>query len=177
MEGLKEYIKDLLAAGKAKPGDLLILGCSSSEVLGEHIGKRSSLEVGRQIVKTVLSTTQELGLFLGVQCCEHLNRCIVLEEAYVNLHPELEIVNARPQAKAGGSAATSAYELFDNPVLVERVQGKFGVDIGDTEVGMHIAFVQVPFRHKVKYIGEARLTGLFARPKYIGGERTAYLDK
>lgn len=176
MEELRRYIQDLLKVGKAKSGDLLILGCSSSEVLGENIGKASSLEVGRQIVEIILSEVKKAGLFLGVQCCEHLNRCVVLEEEYVRLHPFLEVVNARPQAKAGGSVATSAYEVFEKPLLVERVQGRFGVDIGDTEVGMHVSFVQVPFRHRVKYIGKARLTGLYARPKYIGGARTTYLD-
>ncbi len=154
-------------------GKLVVLGCSSSEVMGVHIGKGSSAEAGRVIVKELLQITQEKGAFLAVQCCEHLNRALVVERAVAESH-RLCLVSAVPALHAGGSGAVAAFQNAKDPVLVECIAADFGIDIGDTFIGMHVRHVQIPFRPSIKEIGNAHISCLRSRPKLIGGERAMY---
>lgn len=171
--GVAGVFEELAQAAGLKAGQIMVLGASSSEVLGLHIGKATSAEVGQAVIAAALAVTRERGLFLAVQCCEHLNRALVVEEACAQAYG-LEIVSARPVPEAGGACAAAAYEAFSVPVLVEHIEAHAGVDIGDTSIGMHVKFVQVPFRPTVKRIGEAHVTALRSRGKLIGGERAKY---
>lgn len=170
---LQAYLEDFLVAANAKAGQIFVLGCSTSEMIGQQIGKASSQEVGERLIKVLHLFLKTKGLFLAVQCCEHLNRALVVEEDVLNRYA-LEEVSVIPHAHAGGSAATAAYHLFTRPKVVESLKAHLGIDVGDTEIGMHIKAVQVPYRHAVKSLMQARLTGLYARPKLIGGARAKY---
>lgn len=154
-------------------GDLVVLGCSSSEVRGKHIGKGSSEEVGHEIVSQLLELLNNRGVHLAVQCCEHLNRSLVIEREIAKAR-NYEIVNAIPHLNAGGSAAVAGMKLMNDPVLVEHIVAEFGIDVGDTFIGMHVKHVQVPVRPEVKELGQAHVTALRSRPKYIGGPRAHY---
>lgn len=170
---LKEYLDTLTEKALMKKGDVLVLGCSTSEVSGTEIGKASSESVAEALLSFVLAYVKEKGFFLAVQCCEHLNRALVIENEALLLH-RLEEVSVVPTWNAGGAAATVAFALMKEACVVEHIQAKAGVDIGDTEIAMHVKFVQVPFRHALKQIGQARLTAVYARPKLIGGARAIY---
>lgn len=166
-------MEEVLALSQIQPGQLFVLGLSSSEVIGGHIGKQSSLEVGQVIVKTILEIVAEHGVFLAVQGCEHVNRALVVERA-VALAKGLEIVNVLPSLHAGGSGQLAAFEYMVDPVEVEFVTAYAGLDIGDTAIGMHIKHVQVPLRPTLRQIGQAHVTALASRPKLIGGSRALY---
>lgn len=170
---LKTAMGEFLNEAGLKAGHLVVLGCSTSEIQGGRIGKASSPETGVAVIRAVMETLAPHGLHLAVQCCEHLNRALVVEETVMEKFG-LEPVTVLPTYKAGGSAATAAYQLFKQPVVVEYVIAQAGLDIGDTEIGMHIAPVQVPLRLPSKRIGEAALTCLKRRPKFIGGPRARY---
>ncbi len=152
---------------------VVVLGCSSSEVMGAHIGKGSSAEAGRVIVGELLALIKEREAFLAVQCCEHLNRALVVERALADAH-NLAIVSAVPALHAGGACAVAAFQNATSPVLVEHIAADVGIDIGDTFIGMHVRHVQIPFRPSIKEIGSAHVTCLRHRPKLIGGERAEY---
>ncbi len=158
----------------SRPGDIFVLGCSTSEVLGMQIGKGSSQEVGSLIIETLIPIVKAHGFHLAVQGCEHINRSLVVERN-VMLQNRLEEVNVVPALHAGGACSVAAYEQFEQPVMVEHITGTLGFDIGDTEIGMHIKHVQRPVRLSVRMIGEARVTALMYRPKLIGGERAQYV--
>lgn len=162
---------ELIDKAKLKKGDILVVGCSTSEVVGSKIGTNSDPDTALNIFNGIYSVTQEKGIFLAVQCCEHLNRAIVTER---NALPFAEIVNAVPQKKAGGSLATVAYQNFNQPILVEEIKADAGMDIGDTFIGMHIKKVAVPVRLSINSIGEAHLTCVRTRPKFVGGSRAVY---
>ena len=162
---------ELIDKAKLKKGDILVVGCSTSEVVGSKIGTNSDPDTALNIFNGIYSVTQEKGIFLAVQCCEHLNRAIVTER---NALPFAEIVNAVPQKKAGGSLATVAYQNFSQPILVEEIKADAGMDIGDTFIGMHIKKVAVPVRLSINSIGEAHLTCVRTRPKFVGGSRAVY---
>lgn len=164
---------ELLETAKLKEKDLFVVGCSSSEIGGEKIGTHSSTELAQAVLEGIYPLLKERGIFLAAQCCEHLNRAIVLEQEAAEYY-RLPIVNAVPQPKAGGSFATAAYAAFRRPVAVERIQAQAGMDIGGTLIGMHLAPVAVPVRLSLNHIGEAVLICARTRPKYIGGERTHY---
>lgn len=166
-------MSQLLEMARPRPQELVVVGCSSSEVAGNRIGSASSPEIARAILEGLYPLLQERGLYLAAQCCEHLNRALIVErEAAVQYR--LEIVNAVPQPKAGGSFAAAAYEAFSDPVAVEEVRAICGLDIGNTLIGMHLARVAVPVRLDIPQIGEAPLVCARTRPKFIGGERTHY---
>ena len=167
---------ELYEKSKLKPGDLIVIGCSSSEILGEHIGKGSSPDAAKAVLEGVLPFVKEKGLFLAAQCCEHLNRALVLEREAAEKFGYDEVC-VRPMPKAGGSFATAVYESLAEPVVVEHVKAKAGLDIGCTLIGMHLKDVAVPLRLSVKKIGEAHLNAAFTRPKLIGGERANYPEK
>lgn len=154
-----------------KPGNILVVGCSTSEVLGSKIGSNSSPEVAKHIFEAIHAYTQQHGLHLAVQCCEHLNRAIIIERAAV---PYAEAVNVVPQPKAGGSLATQAYASFTDPIALEEIRADAGIDIGLTLIGMHLKKVAVPVRLEHNCIGEALIVAARTRPKFIGGVRAAY---
>ena len=149
-------------------GSIFVLGLSSSEVLGGHIGKNSSLEIGEVIVKTLLDGLSEQGIYLAVQGCEHLNRALVVERELAE-KKDLEIVNVLPSLHAGGSGQLAAFKYMKDPVEVEFITAHAGLDIGDTAIGMHVKHVQIPIRPVLKEIGSAHVTALASRPKLIGG--------
>jgi uncharacterized protein (TIGR01440 family) len=171
---INSALAELLHIANLKPKQILVVGCSSSEIQGKRIGSCSSIEIGKGVFAGLIHLLQTNGLFLAVQCCEHLNRCLVVEKECAELY-NLEIVNVVPALKAGGSLATTAYTEFKEPVVVERISAHAGMDIGDTFIGMHLRPVAVPVRPQVKSIGEANLTMARTRPKLIGGERAKYL--
>lgn len=164
-------VKELIEIAKLEKGDIMVVGCSTSEVLGSKIGTNSNPDTAQQIFDGLYAPLKEKGIFLAVQCCEHLNRAVVTER---NALPFAEKVNVVPQKKAGGSLATVAYNSFEQPIVVEEIKADAGMDIGDTFIGMHLKKVAVPVRLSVKSIGEAHLTCARVRPKFIGGIRAIY---
>ena len=168
--------KELIALSGLKAGGLLAVGCSSSEIAGEKIGTHSAPEVGRQVAEGILAACREAGVYLAAQCCEHLNRALIVERAVAEQRG-YSVVNAVPQPKAGGSFAAAVYQLFRDPVAVEHVAAEAGLDIGGTLIGMHLKEVAVPCRLQQGKIGNARLLAARTRPKFIGGERAQYDDR
>lgn len=166
--------KELIEAADLKKGQIVIVGCSTSEVCGSKIGTDSRPEVAAEIADGILSVLNEHGIYLAAQCCEHLNRAIIVERAAV---PFAEPVNVVPQPKAGGSFATALYAKLSDPVALEEIKADAGLDIGGTLIGMHLKKVAVPLRLPVKQIGEAPLLAARTRPKYIGGSRAQYDEK
>ncbi|TKN19669.1 TIGR01440 family protein [Enterococcus sp. VV15] len=170
---LTEMVNDVLTEANLKAGDLFVLGCSTSEVVGGHIGKNSSAEVGQWIIQTLKEILDPLNISLAVQGCEHLNRALVVERAVAE-NKQFEIVSVKPALHAGGACSVAAFEQFSNPVEVEHVVAQAGIDIGDTAIGMHVKHVQVPVRPRNNTLGAAHVTALRSRPKFIGGPRAVY---
>ena len=172
-------VSEILEASRIKPGDIFVVGCSSSEVLGEKIGTDTNLDVAGAIYDGVIKALNEKAeqpIFLAAQCCEHLNRALVVERACMEKYG-FEQVNAIPQPNhAGGAFTTVAYQRMQDPVLVESIEarGQAGIDIGGTLIGMHIHPVVVPLRISLKKIGEANIICARRRPKYVGGQRAIY---
>lgn len=169
-------VSELVEAAGLRAGDILVIGCSSSEVMGEHIGKGSSVDAAKAVFEGIYPLLQSRGIYLAAQCCEHLNRAIILEEKAAEKYG-YEIVNVRPRPKAGGSFATTVWENLESPVAVEHIKAKAGMDIGSTLIGMHLKEVAVPVRLSVKQIGQASLVCARTRPRFIGGERANYIDE
>lgn len=167
-------VRDLLAVAKLESGDTLVVGCSSSEVANMRIGSFSSEEIGSCIAAAILDELAGTGIYLAAQCCEHLNRALIVEKQYAKEN-RIPIVNVVPQLKAGGSFATAVYAQLREPVAIERIQAQAGIDIGDTLIGMHLAPVAVPVRTAHSLIGGAHVVMARTRAKYIGGERACYL--
>ena len=163
--------EELCEKARLGPGSILVVGCSTSEVRGSRIGTDSAPATGESLVEAILSVLEPKGVYLAAQCCEHLNRCIIVERSAV---PGLEPVNVVPQPKAGGSFATQAWRAFGRPAAVERVRANAGMDIGGTLIGMHLREVAVPVRLSLDRIGAALLLCARTRPRYIGGSRAAY---
>ena len=172
----RQAMEELLQAAHLIPGNVVVIGCSSSEILGEKIGTHSSTEAAQAVLDGILPVLKENQLFLAAQCCEHLNRALIVEQELAE-RLGIDIVNVVPQPKAGGSFATAAYLSMQNPVAVEHIRADAGLDIGDTFIGMHIREVAVPVRLSLKEIGSAHLTAVRRRPKSIGGERAVYNPK
>ena len=174
-EQAENAVRELLEVSKLRPGDLLVIGCSSSEIMGERIGKGSSMEAAQAVYAGIAPVLEEKGILLAVQCCEHLNRALILDAAAAETYG-YEPVNVRPWAHAGGSFATTVWEHMDCPVAVEHIRAAAGMDIGDTLIGMHLKEVAVPVRLATKQIGLANLVCARTRPRFIGGERAHYVD-
>lgn len=166
--------RELLEAANPAPGDFFVVGCSSSEIVGGHIGKNSSLDAAAAVYAGIAPLVKERGLWLAAQCCEHLNRALIVEKAA--LPPFTPVVNVLPQPHAGGSWATNCWRTFKDPVLVEEVKAAAGMDIGGTLIGMHLRRVAVPVRLSLDHIGEAILLCARTRPPFIGGSRAVYSD-
>ncbi len=172
----EEAVSELLAVAKLKPGDLFVIGCSSSEIMGERIGKGSSMEAAQAVYAGIVPALEAQGVLLAAQCCEHLNRALIVEQSTAKKFG-YEPVNVRPWAHAGGSFATTAWENMEHPVAVEHIRASAGMDIGDTLIGMHLKDVAVPVRLSRKKIGQANLVCARTRPKFIGGDRAQYADE
>ncbi len=165
---------EIIEIAKLKKGQILVVGCSSSEVCGSKIGSDSNLEVARMVFAGIYEEARKNGVYVAAQCCEHLNRAIIIERSAVK---DEDIVNVVPFVKAGGSFATTAYAEFEKPVAVEEIKADAGIDIGDTLIGMHLKRVAVPVRLVNNMIGEARVVAARVRPKFIGGERAHYDER
>ena len=172
IEQAKAVITEICEKANLKKDSILVVGCSTSEVLGGVIGHNSSVEMGEALFNAINSVLTEKGIFLAAQCCEHLNRAIIIEkDALPNGY---ETVNLLPQPKAGGSFATAAFGGFKNPVAVESIKADAGIDIGFTLIGMHLKNVAVPVRLENNKIGNAYIVAARTRAKFIGGERAHY---
>lgn len=167
--------RELVEAASLKAGQLMVIGCSSSEMVGERIGKGSSLDAAKAAFEGIYPILQQNGVELAVQCCEHLNRVLIMERESAEKRG-YEIVSVMPQPKAGGSFATCAWESFSDPVAVEEIRADAGLDIGGTLIGMHLKRVAVPVRLSIKQIGEANILCARTRPKYVGGPRAVYKE-
>ena len=170
-EQAQAAVRELCERAGLRAGDRLVVGCSSSEVLGHQVGSFSSPEAAEEIVQGLLEVLNERGIFLAAQCCEHLNRALIIERAALCGE---EVVNVVPQPKAGGSFATAAYRQFAEPVAIEHIRADAGLDIGSTLIGMHLKRVAVPVRLSMNKIGEANIICARVRPKFIGGCRAVY---
>ncbi|KRL04804.1 TIGR01440 family protein [Liquorilactobacillus oeni] len=170
---IQTALDELLAVAGLNEGDLFVLGCSTSEIQGDKIGKNSNLDIGRVVVRTILKKLKPLKINLAVQGCEHLNRALVVEKE-VAKKLGFEIVTVFPSLHAGGASQVAAFECFQEPVEVEHIVAQAGMDVGDTSIGMHVKFVQIPVRTSITEIGAAHTTYLKSRPKLIGGQRAKY---
>ncbi len=171
---VENVFNELIEKSIIHPEDLLVIGCSSSEVAGRMLGTFSSEEIGFTIAETLYEECKKHGIHMAAQCCEHLNRALIIERE-VAIKRGYEIVSVVPKLKAGGSFATAAYKLLPDAVPVEHIKAELGIDIGDVMIGMHLKDVAVPVRTETKQIGEARVVCAKTRPKLIGGERAEYL--
>lgn len=169
----KKAVEELLETANLEKGDIFVVGCSSSEVVGEKIGKGSSYETAQAIFEGIYPVLREKGIFLAAQCCEHLNRALVVEKECAEKY-RLETVAVVPKPKAGGSFGTCTYKTFIHPVMVEHIKASAGIDIGGTLIGMHLKDVAVPVRLSIDKIGKANILCARTRPKYIGGQRAEY---
>ncbi|MDN5325459.1 MAG: hypothetical protein PWP41_154 [Moorella sp. (in: firmicutes)] len=167
--------EELLNVAGLQPGQILVVGCSTSEITGRTIGTASSPEIGRDVVAGLLAATNRAQVYLAAQCCEHLNRALVIEAGAARLY-NLPVVTVVPAPKAGGSLATAAYAALHRPVVVASLlaQAHAGLDIGSTLIGMHLRPVAVPVRLAIKTIGAAPVTAARTRPPLIGGQRSVY---
>ena len=177
METIREQaaraVTDLIEVSGITAGQVLVIGCSSSEIVGETIGHGSSLETAEQVFDAIYPIVKEKGIYLAAQCCEHLNRALIIERACAEKYGWEEVAVV-PQPKAGGSFATTAWARFDAPVAVEHIRAHAGLDIGGTLIGMHLRDVAVPVRLSVSAIGNANILCARTRPKFIGGVRARY---
>ena len=173
-EQTEAAISELCEKAKLTAGNIVVVGCSTSEVVGAKIGTNSDPDVAGEIFKALHDYTQSKGLYLAIQCCEHLNRAIITERKAV---PFAEVVNVVPQPKAGGSLATKAYAGFEDPVALEDIKADAGLDIGLTLIGMHLKKVAVPVRLENNRIGQALVVAARTRPKFIGGVRAVYDER
>ncbi|MDR0889777.1 MAG: TIGR01440 family protein [Oscillospiraceae bacterium] len=165
--------QELCSEAKLHSGQIVVVGCSTSEICGSRIGTDSRPEAAQAVFDAIYEVLHSRGVFLAAQCCEHLNRAILIERKAA---PHRDYVNVVPQPKAGGSFATAAYRSFHDPVALEHIAADAGLDIGCTLIGMHLKHVAVPLRLPTTHIGSALLLAARTRPKFIGGPRAIYDD-
>ena len=170
----RAVIAELCEKAGLKAGDVVVIGCSTNEIIGSKIGTDSNPEIAKTVFDAIYKEACKHKIHLAVQCCEHLNRAIVIERKAL---PNAEAVNVVPQPKAGGSMATQAYARFDEPIVVEEIKADAGIDIGFTLIGMHLKKVAVPLRLENNKLGEATVLAARTRPKFIGGVRAVYNEK
>ncbi|RBW68716.1 TIGR01440 family protein [Bacillus taeanensis] len=175
-EEVRAVLEDLVESMPLSSRHLLVIGVSTSEVIGEKIGTSGTDEIAEAIYKEAAAFREKTGVQLAFQCCEHLNRALVVERETAEQRG-YEEVSVIPMRSAGGSMATYAYHHFKEPAVVEFIKADAGIDIGDTFIGMHLKHVAVPVRSRVKKVGEAHVTLAKTRPKLIGGERAVYPNK
>ncbi len=169
----KSAALELIEKSDIKSGSVVVIGCSTSEVIGERIGTSGTVDVAKQIFDGLNSIFAEKGIYIAAQCCEHLNRAIIIEKEKAEALG-LEEVCVVPHPRAGGSFATAAWQTMKAPVAVEEIKADAGIDIGCTLIGMHLKRVAVPLRLENSVIGHAKLSAAKTRAKYIGGERAKY---
>lgn len=174
-EDVTTAISELCELAELKPGSILVIGCSTSEVVGSKIGTNGSTDIAEEIYDAITYVLVSKRIYPAFQCCEHLNRAIVIERECMPYYAEE--VNVVPQRNAGGSLATFAYSCFSDPVVIEEIKADAGIDIGSTLIGMHLKKVAVPVRLSVKKIGEANIICARVRPKFIGGVRAVYNEE
>ena len=167
-----EAARELAEIAHLRRGQIVVIGCSTSEVVGHQVGSWSTPEVADAIFRGLSSVFSPMGVYLAAQCCEHLNRALIVERAA--LPRFAEVVNVVPQPKAGSSFATAAYHTFRHPVAVEEIRADAGLDVGGTLIGMHLKKVAVPVRLEQDHIGQAIVLAARVRPKFIGGDRAVY---
>ena len=167
-------IEELIEKSGIKEGEILVIGCSSSEMIGGMIGKNSAPEAAESLLDAIYPIIKEKNIYLAAQCCEHLNRALIIERECAEKYG-LEEVCVVPQPKAGGSFATAVYNRMNDPIAVEAIKAHAGLDIGSTLIGMHLKSVAVPIRLSINTIGEAFIVCARTRPKFIGGERAKYV--
>ncbi|MCT1402519.1 TIGR01440 family protein [Paenibacillus sp. p3-SID867] len=172
-EQTARIVRELAKVAVLGPGKVLVIGASTSEVVGRRIGTGGALETAQQLLQGIAEAQTEFGFAVAYQCCEHLNRALVMERELLERLGLTEVA-AVPIPGAGGSMASAAYRSMKEPCLAESIEAHAGVDIGETLIGMHLRRVAVPFRPTERYIGEARVTAAYTRPKLIGGERAVY---
>lgn len=172
-QSTKKATNELLSISRLNADDILVVGCSSSEVIGSKLGTNSNIEVANTIFDAIYSVVQKNGIFLAAQCCEHLNRALIVEKKCAKMY-FYPIVNVVPQPKAGGSFSTRAYDSFKEPVAVEHIEASAGMDIGDVLIGMHLKRTAVPVRLSINKIGNAHLVCARTRPPFVGGIRAKY---
>lgn len=175
-EQMEKLLEEFGKVAELKPKSLVVVGCSTSEVLGKRIGTAGALDVAEAIYEPLKQFADKNHVALAFQCCEHLNRALVMEreEAERRGYEEVTVI---PVPNAGGSMAAYAYEQMEHAVVVEEIKADAGIDIGDTFIGMHLKKVAVPVRTSIRTIGEAHVTLAKTRPKLIGGERACYRIK
>lgn len=166
-------VTELCETAKLKSGDIMIVGCSTSEVIGEKIGTHSAADVGKVLFEAITSVLSPKGIYLAAQCCEHTNRSLIIERECLVKH-NLEQVNLIPQPHAGGAFGVAAYNGFSDPVATDYIQADAGIDIGGTLIGMHLKRVAVPVRLSIKQIGQAPIICARTRLRFVGGERAVY---
>ncbi|QGG47095.1 TIGR01440 family protein [Heliorestis convoluta] len=166
--------EELLHLSNLRPGQILVVGCSTSEVAGATIGTAGSQEIAKNILQPLQETAFNNQIYLAIQCCEHLNRALVVERALLHSYPQFEEVTVKPIAHAGGALAARAIEQYSDPTVIETIQAHAALDIGETLIGMHLKAVAVPVRLSIRHIGNARVTAARTRPKLIGGPRACY---
>ena len=175
-EDARIVVREFLQQAKLKKGDLVVVGCSTSEIAAHKIGSYSSAELGETVFLAMYDEFNKEGISIATQCCEHLNRALILERSVAERFG-YEEVNVIPQPKAGGPFATAAWKNMDDPVAVEKISAKGGIDIGDTLIGMHLKAVAVPVRIQHPVIGSAHIVCARTRAKYVGGERAHYNEE
>jgi uncharacterized protein (TIGR01440 family) len=172
-DGMKRVLEELIQAGRLKPGSLIVIGASTSEMRGQRIGTAGAEDCARAIVEAAMAVKESHGVDFAFQCCEHLNRALVVERSVLE-RKQLEEVTVVPVPEAGGSMAAYAFRHLADPAVAETVLADAGVDVGGTLIGMHLRRVAVPFRPSVSRIGEAQVIAAYTRPKLIGGARAKY---
>ncbi|MGK4466361.1 TIGR01440 family protein [Mammaliicoccus sciuri] len=172
-EDLKQLLNELKSIDFFNNQELCIIGCSTSEVKGSKIGSDGSIDVAKVIYESLDFIHKETGVHFAFQGCEHINRAITIEREIFDPYTMTE-VSVVPQANAGGSLSTYAYQHMKDPIVVEHIKCDKGIDIGQTLIGMHLKHVAVPVSIETKRIGEAIVTIAKSRPKLIGGERAKY---
>ncbi|WP_432775430.1 TIGR01440 family protein [Brevibacillus gelatini] len=170
---VRQLVEEVAGLANLKAGQVMVIGCSTSEVLGKHIGKAGSRDVAAAIYRGIRTVQEQRGFAVAFQCCEHLNRALVLEREVMERY-RLEEVSVVPVPTAGGSMAAHAFTQLADPVVVEQIRAHAGIDIGDTLIGMHLKQVAVPVRPAQRTVGEAHVTAARTRPKLIGGARAVY---
>lgn len=169
----EELAEEFIKEAKLKKGQIAVIGCSTSEICGSKIGTNSKYDIAEIVFKALHKIFDEHGIYMAAQCCEHLNRAIIIERELAD-KLGLDEVNVIPQPKAGGSFATAAYKFFNDAVAVEKIRADGGIDIGCTLIGMHLKEVAVPLRLTKKYLGNAPIICARVRPKFVGGSRAIY---
>jgi uncharacterized protein (TIGR01440 family) len=171
---METVLTELVQAGSIEAGQIIVFGTSTSEVMGSHIGTSGSLQAAGQLYLGIERVRRQVGFYPAFQCCEHLNRALLVEKELLSDHPELEQVTAIPVPKAGGAMASYVHSQLKQPILVETISAHAGIDIGGTLIGMHLRRVAVPFRPSIRVIGHAPVQAAYTRPKLIGGIRAVY---